>query len=103
MDAIATNILTINAAECYRGIQDFYDLIASKLGHKNIDAINYNCTKIKVANNIADKIIDFYKKEKEAEPQDIAQWWCIAGPKAIDSLPDDTIELEEGFITIRED
>lgn len=83
-------------------IPNLYDNIAMKLGLPLADDVRYDCTKICVANNIQEEIFAYYEKMGKSK-QDIAMMWLCYGPKAIDELEDDEVEVEEGWYIRDED
>ena len=82
----------------YCGIVAFYDKVAEVLGYENTDNLNYDCTKICVATNIADNIFEYMGKEEGRSAEGRGMAWVCYGPKALSSLEDDTVEIEDGFI-----
>ena len=82
-------------------IVDLYDLVAIKLGY-NHNACTYDCRKIEVAPNFADAIEKFYEKNFSDYKFRFGMDWVCFGPKVNEDLPDDTIEVEDGFIEVTE-
>ena len=82
----------------YCGIVEFYHRVAEVLGYENTDNLNYACTKISVAENIADNIFAYMLEEQGFNEESRGMAWLCYGPKAIPSLEDDTVEIEDGFI-----
>ena len=88
-------------------IVSLYEVIAQTLGEKNWNAenIQFDCTKINVAKNIynameASAVEQFgYKHRAEDIQTEFAMLWCMSGPKAIDGLATNEVEVEEGFIS----
>lgn len=83
------------------GIQAFYDNIAIAMGYKDTNRCRYACSKINVSQSVADNIMDYYRKEGAEESQ-IAMAWLGYGPKTDESLGEDMIEVQEGFVTMAE-
>lgn len=77
-------------------IPNLYDCIAIKMDLPIADDVRYDCTKICVANNIQEEIFDYYRRMGKDE-MSIGMMWVCYGPKAIDSLEDDEVEVEEGW------
>jgi hypothetical protein len=82
------------------GIIDFYNNVAAAL---KLDAsiLRYDCTKINVSRNIQSNILAALDA-RSPDPCYTGMMWCIRGPKADDSLPDDTVEILDGFF-LRDD
>lgn len=87
-------------------IVKLYEAVAKELGEKNWNAenIRFDCTKINVAKNIynameSSAVEEFgYKHRAEDIQTEFAMLWCMSGPKAIDGLGTNEVEVEEGFI-----
>lgn len=78
-------------------ITDIYDFTAMKLGH-DYNKCRYDCRKIEVAPSIADAVEEYYKRKFSDYKQQFGMDWVCYGPKVNESLPKDTVEIEEGFI-----
>ena len=87
--------------QTYCGIGELYDRIAMVLGYEDVSNLRYDCTKIDVATNIYDNIMAYYDYEKDVPDYERAMIWCCYGPKAIKELSDDTVRIEDGFITVK--
>ena len=98
---MAKTTLKIGMEESYCGIVALYDKVAEMMGYENTDNLNYDCKEISVASNIADNVFAYYR-EQGASREEIGMSWVCFGPKAVDTLPDDTVEVEDGFITVKE-
>lgn len=83
--------------EIYSGITDMYKTVARLAGYTITCNTHYNCTKIRVAKNVADKIFKYYEEVEHMPKERSGMLWCIYGPKADDSLADDSVVIEEGF------
>lgn len=81
----------------YKGITDMYKKVAELAGYKVTDNTHYNCTKIRVAKNVADNIFKYYEEVEHMPKESSGMLWCIYGPKADESLADDSVVIEEGF------
>ncbi len=81
----------------YTGITDMYKKVAELAGYKVTDNTHYNCTKIRVAKNVADNIFKYYDEVEHMSKESSGMLWCIYGPKADESLADDSVVIEEGF------
>jgi hypothetical protein len=88
-------------------IVSLYEVVAQALGEKNWNAenIQFDCTKINVAKNIynameASAVEEFGCKHRAKDIKtEFAMLWCMSGPKAIDGLANNEVEVEEGFIS----
>jgi hypothetical protein len=85
------------------GITELYDTIATTMGYRNIDELEYDCCKVSVAMNIQE---GFFKRYRE-ENQDLsggdfnmsmAMMLLNYGPKVDESLADNEVEVLDGFI-----
>lgn len=81
----------------YTSITDMYKKVAELAGYNVTDNTRYNCTKINVARNIQEKLFKYYEEVEHMPKANIGMIWCIYGPKADDSLADDSVMIEEGF------
>ena len=87
------------------GVTELYDVIATTMGYKNVDQLEYDCRKVNIANNIQDGIYDKYlelgKEEKISEHDvrlGVTMLLACSGPKVDESLADDEVEVFDGFI-----
>lgn len=83
--------------ECYTGIDQFYKLIAEKLGYSS-NKVHFDCRKISVTKPVMDQIFAFYTEERKMSEGAIAQGWVSFGPKA--EIPKDRYlaVVHHGFI-----
>ena len=87
-------------------IVSLYEVIAQTLGEKNWNAenIQFDCTKINVAKNIYDTMVATaveqlrHKASEDTIRTEFAMMWCMSGPKAVDGLSKNEVEIFEGFI-----
>lgn len=86
-------------------ITGLYDTIATTMGYKNVNDLEYDCSKVNVANNIQDGIYEKYvelgKEQKLSEHEvrvGITMLLAISGPKVDENLVDDEVEVFDGFI-----
>lgn len=86
-------------------LTSLYEAVAAQMGEDpQNDNIRYDCRKINVAQNIMDKMRDsaIQTFADRANERDIVyefnMMWCLSGPKAVDYLNDNEVEVEEGFI-----
>lgn len=98
-------ILTLNDSEIEnKGVVEFYDSVALHLGYVDIGNLQYDCRKINVALNIQDAIFAAYESSfheplsKDQAQEEIGMRWVISGPKTKESLANNEIEIQEGFI-----
>lgn len=86
-------------------ITTLYDCVALALGYHPSAVAHYDCRKIKVSSDIEDNIHSWYKSSFENElgddwKQKFGMEWVCFGPKLDESLPANTVEVEEGFLDI---
>lgn len=80
-----------------------YDAVATAMGHKHLNKLTYNCTKINVAPNIQE---GFFAHYKETSPQasetelkmGVSMILLNYGPKTDETLKDYEVEVMDGFI-----
>ena len=90
--------MMLSKQECYGGINDLYDTIATKLGFQP-DKVQYDCTKIRVTKAVQDQVFCFYKEQRHVDDNvAMSVAWAKYGPKA--SLAGDgcDVEIDDGFI-----
>lgn len=87
------------------GIPELYDVIATTMGHRNVNELEYDCRKVNISKNIQDGIYDKYLalgKEQNLSEQDVrigvTMLLAVSGPKVDDDLADDEVEVFDGFI-----
>lgn len=89
------------------GLIEFYDTVAREMGYTNISNLEYDCTKINVAENIQDGFYSYYTENaKETNPNanmtdvrtSITMILAINGPKVDESLKANEVEIFDGFI-----
>ncbi len=86
--------LTPEASQCV-GIAEFYKNVAAAMGISTA-RVKYDCTKITVARNIQSNIFETLDAQS-TDPCHTGMSWCVSGPKTDDALPDDTVEVFDGF------
>ena len=72
-----------------------YEKLATECGEAG-DDVHFDCTKCEVSSNIADAIFAHYESLGVIK-EEVGMNWVCYGPKAIDTLPDNTCVVEEGF------
>jgi hypothetical protein len=77
------------------GVVKFYDNLAVIWG-RDPEVTHYDCTKIHVARNIQSNIFEVLGAQS-SDPCYTGMVWALHGPKTFDELPDDTVELLDGF------
>ncbi len=80
------------------GITEFYDHVAMRRNYNVTDNTRYACSKIEVAENIADNIFDYCENVLGTSKETMGMQWVCYGPKANRALKDNYINIEEGFI-----
>lgn len=77
---------------------NFYRFVAERFGgFDNLKSID--CTKINVAKNIQTSWYEAIRSNPIMNESDLTMHLLLSGPKVNESLPDNTIELEEGAIS----
>lgn len=89
--------VSLTKEECYCGIAELYDIIATKLGY-NPALVCYDCRKVCVSNPVMEQVFVYFKTEKHISRTAFNQLWLNLGPKA--NLPgeDYTADTQKGFI-----
>lgn len=79
----------------------FYDFIAK---HEHIpDNATIRCTHVNVAENIQSAWYDYVREQELMSEYDFTMVLLMNGPKAVDYLDDNTVELQDDWYVIRED
>ena len=82
-------------------LADFYRCVAKEAGHEETEETMYDCTKILVAPDVQDAIIQAYQKKWPGAPMDaIVIRLAISGPKVRDNLRCGEVMIQKGFISI---
>lgn len=76
----------------------FYSMIGRKLGYVETEDTAYDCRKICIAQNIQDKCYEYYEKLGN-DTTSISMNLCLAGPKVENTLKDNQVSIEAGYIT----
>lgn len=88
--------VSLTKEECYCGIAELYDTIATKLGY-NPATLYYDCRKICVSKPVMEQIFAYYKAEKRVTRAAFNQLWLNLGPKANLTGDDYTADAQNGF------
>ena len=83
--------------ECYCGIAELYDTIATKLGY-NPATVYYDCRKVCVSKPVMEQIFAYYKAEKRVTRPAFNQLWFALGPKVNLTGDDYMADPQEGFV-----
>lgn len=78
----------------------FYKLIKKLYKTETHEVSQIDCTKINVAKNIQKEWFDYAEKHN-IDKTDLAMGICFSGPKALDTLPDNTVEILDGCLTYK--
>ena len=78
-----------------QGIIDLYDAVAEEM---DVESFNYDCRKISVSQERFENVESFYSSQG-VDSVTFAMWWCCYGPKAVDHLHGEEIEIENGFFS----
>lgn len=103
---MSTKIKVPNLEAIGYSIISLYEAVAQELGEENWngDNIRFDCTKINVAKNIYDAMVAtaveqlIHKASEDTIRTEFAMMWCMSGPKAVDGLSKNEVEIFEGFI-----
>ena len=88
-------------------IEQLYAVIAREMGFDAEDkGVFFNCTKVNISKNIQDNIYEAYRiqhpdvfqQQPAAAEQQVTILLAQSGPKVSKELPDDTVEVFDGFI-----
>lgn len=90
--------IEMNEEDSHCGIVEFYGIVAGRRHYKLTENTRFACTKIDVAENIANNIMRYMEDVQGYESASVGMIWCCYGPKATKALKDNFINIEEGFI-----
>lgn len=79
------------------GRTPFYSFIGEKFAGSYDDVKSIDCRKVNVARNIQNSWFE-YAKENGITVEDLNMMLLFSGPKALDEIPDNLVELEENAI-----
>ncbi len=88
-------------------LTEFYDAVATEMGHTDTSEIKYDCTKVNIAENIQDGFYEYYAQTaRETDPvlsendikTGITILLAMSGPKVDSDLKANEVEIFEGFI-----
>lgn len=94
-EVISSGTIFLDGVE-YGSIVSLYETVAKLAGYRITDKTRFNCTKIRVPENVRENVYKWYK-ERGCEEWEVNMGWLNGGPKADSTLPDDTVVIEEGF------
>jgi hypothetical protein len=98
----------INIANTLCDLTEFYDAVATEMGYADTSELQYDCTKINIADNIQDGFYQYYTqkaKENNATADDndiqtaITMLLIVSGPKVDYALKANEVEIFDGFIS----
>lgn len=82
----------------------FYEMLASVAGYEVEQVDMFDCTKVNVAANVQENIIAAYQeKDTSLEKSSVISILLMAGPKVDVGLPDNTVEIFDGYIGKKEE
>ena len=85
-------------------LSDFYRCVAEEAGHEETEDTMYDCTRILVAPDVQDAIIQAYQRKWPDAPMNaIIIRLAISGPKVCDNLHCGEVVIQKGFISMRND
>ncbi len=86
-----------------RMLTPFYETVASMAGYEVKQEDIFDCTKVNVAANVQENIIVAYQeKDTSLEKSNVISLLLMAGPKVDARLPDNTVEIFDGYICKKE-
>ncbi len=81
----------------------FYETVASVAGYEVKQEEIFDCTKVNVSANVQENIIAAYQdKDTDLEKSSVISILLMAGPKVDAGLPDNTVEIFDGYICKKE-
>lgn len=81
----------------------FYETVALAAGYEVKQEDIFDCTKVNVAANVQENIIAAYQvKDASLERSSVISVLLVAGPKVDAGLPDNTVEIFDGYICKKE-
>ncbi|MFG6344835.1 MAG: hypothetical protein K1W35_13970 [Lachnospiraceae bacterium] len=81
----------------------FYETVAAAAGYEVKQEDIFDCTKVNVAANVQENIIAAYQeKDTSLEKSSVISLLLMAGPKVDAGLPDNTVEIFDGYICKKE-
>lgn len=90
-------------------LMSLYETVAAQMGEDwSADNIRFDCTKINVSKHMYAKMEAAaveelgHKYDEESIRNEFAMMWCMSGPKAIDGLARNEVEVFDGFVTYEE-
>ena len=91
---------TIKVAMRMQGIVQFYDDVARELGYseKQIETAEYDCTKIWVSKDRFNFIRRYYGGDDEV----FGMSWVCYGPKTDETMIEEDVQVENGFVKLKE-
>lgn len=97
--------ITINSKPC--SLIEFYEAVATEMGHQNTHALNYDCREVNIAPNIQDNLYEYYIGITRETDSTISEHdarvgttmlLAMCGPKVDDTLGINEVEIFDGFI-----
>lgn len=81
-------------------IMELYNKVAIAAGVNPDDVKSFDCTKILVARNLQDAVIEKYRQCCNDYRLAFGMAWCCYGPKTEDTLEEGTVEYEDDFLKL---
>ena len=92
--------MKLGMEESFCSIGQLYDKVAMAFGLERADGQIYDPSKIWVAPNVCENVSAYYKSQNENfSTYDFAMLWLNVGAKVDEQLADDTVIIEDGFIS----
>lgn len=98
-----TKFVCLSDEQMKQILTPFYETVASEAGYEVKQEDMFDCTKINVAVNVQDNIIAAYHENDDSlERSSVISVLLMAGPKVDTGLPDNTVEIFDGYICKKE-
>ena len=92
-------MITLTHDECSHGLTELYKSVARKMGYDDLEAIEFDCTKIDVSKPVFDAFEEYVLTQGGSRVE-VGMVWCFAGPKATIDGNEYLAEPHEGFIVV---
>ena len=90
--------ITLTREEYTGSITNLFRKVAEKLGAEETEDTKYDCTKILASKTISDSIFYYMQNVEGLDRMTAGMLWLCYGPKTSESLGEDEVDVEEGFI-----
>ena len=98
-----SKFVCLTAEQMKQMLTPFYETVASAAGYEVEQEDVFDCTRVNVAANVQENIIAAYQeKDASLEKSSVISVLLMAGPKVDAGLPDNTVEIFDGYICKKE-